>query len=215
MNKSTNKPINKPINKVPKGKRSINISKGNMKLGIIPNLSLTPGTTCTALACKTCLKSCYALKAYRMYKTTRAAWDKNTKIAKEDLPTMERELGDYFTGISAPRFFRVHVAGDFVSLEYAQMWARIASSAPKTSFLAFTKAFDIAQQVSWPENFKIVYSAWPGVEAPPPGKPVAWMDDGTETRIPPGSIHCPGNCESCGMCWSLDELGKDVYFLKH
>jgi hypothetical protein len=196
-------------------KRATKISGGNSKLGPIPNLSLAPGVTCTSIACETCLMDCYARNFYRMYKNVRKAWDTNTKLALEDLPTMERELNEYFSGLASPKFFRVHVAGDFVSLDYAEMWARVASAAPTTKFLAFTKSFDIVQKVSWPDNFKIVYSAWPGVPAPPAGRPVAWMDDGTETRIPARSVHCPGNCESCGMCWSLDELGKDVYFSKH
>ena len=37
---------------------------------------------------------------------------------------------------------------------------------------------------------------------------------GTETRIPEGSLECPGDCNHCGMCWALPEIGKDTYFHK-
>ena len=176
---------------------------------------MTPGKSCSAAACSSCLKDCYAMKAYRQYPATRAAWDGNLAATLEDIPAMEAELGMYFSKLSAPRFFRVHVAGDFVTLDYAKMWARVAAAAPSTCFLAFTKCFEIAQQVDWPDNMRIVYSAWPGVDAPPAGRPIAWMDDGTETRIPENAVHCPGNCENCGMCWNLQDLGRDVYFTKH
>src|ERR1035437_875610 len=33
-----------------------------------------------------------------------------------------------------------------------------------------------------------------------------------ETRVPADAIACPGNCESCGMCYELERLGHDVVF---
>jgi hypothetical protein len=44
---------------------------------------------------------------------------------------------------------------------------------------------------------------------------IAWMQDGTETRIPKGAIECHGNCETCGLCYELPRLGVDVVFHKH
>ena len=97
------------------------ISDGNSKVGRIPNISLTPGRTCSAEACRTCLAGgCYAMKSYRMYPSVRRSWDANTDLAINDLATMERELTAYFGSMVAPRFFRIHVAGDFVHREYAQ-----------------------------------------------------------------------------------------------
>ena len=61
------------------------ISSGNSKLGNIPNISLTPIKACGN--CSACSADCYALKAYRMYKGTKASWDafftatKNAKVA--------------------------------------------------------------------------------------------------------------------------------------
>ena len=62
----------------------------------------------------------------------------------------------------------------------------------------------------------ILFSAWPGMAfLNPQGHRVAWMQDGTETRVPADAIACPGNCESCGMCYELERLGHDVVFHKH
>lgn len=194
------------------------ISNGNSKVGRIPNLSLTPGRSCSPEACKTCLThGCYAMKSYRQYKNVRSAWDNNTELALHDLDTMERDLLTYFGSMVAPRFFRLHVGGDFITREYAQMWARIAAAAPGTNFLAFTKQWDTVRGIEFPSNFSLVLSAWPGTEIPADLRErysVAWLDDGSE-EIPSGAMECPGNCETCGACWGLSRMGIDVRFKKH
>jgi hypothetical protein len=194
------------------------ISNGNSKVGRIPNLSLTPGRSCSAEACRTCLSGgCYAMKSYRQYKNVRAAWDTNTELALHDLGTMERDLTAYFGSMVAPRFFRLHVGGDFISREYAEMWARIAAAAPSTNFLAFTKQWDMVRGVEFPGNFSLVLSAWPGTEIPADLRErysVAWLDDGSE-EIPTSAMECTGNCETCGACWGLSRMGIDVRFHKH
>lgn len=194
------------------------ISNGNSKLGTIANMSLTPGRTCSAEACRTCLSGgCYAMKSYRMYKNVRAAWDANTALATGDLPTMEADLMNYFGAVTAPRFFRIHVGGDFVSREYAKMWARVAASNPGTNFLAFTKQWDMVRGVEFPANFSLVLSSWPGTVIPEDLRrqySVAWLDDGSED-VPADALECPGNCATCGVCWSLAKRGIDVRFAKH
>lgn len=197
----------------------IHISAGNAKLGKVPNFSLVPGRTCSAEACKTCLKEgCYAMKSYRVYPSVKKAWDDNTAAAVENLPALEAELNRYFAGMNAPRYFRLHVGGDFVSREYAAMWARVMEKAPHTNFLAFTKQFDHIRGVQFPANASIVLSAWPGCEIPSDLRSlysVAWLDDGTGSRIPADAIPCPGNCEHCGACWGLAKIKLDVCFTKH
>lgn len=192
------------------------ISNGNSKLGNIGNWSVTPGRTCSACACKTCLlDGCYALDSYNRFPTTRAAWDENTELAMHNLPALEAILNAYFAAITAPRYFRVHVGGDFFSREYAEMWARVAAAAPGTRFLAFTKQWDCVRGVAFPENFKLILSAWPGTEIPADLLAlyhVAWLDDGTVDGIPADAIVCPGKCETCGTCWNLDH---DTVFIKH
>ncbi len=190
------------------------ISKGNIKLGGIPNFSLTPGKTCSKEACNTCLKSCYAMKAYRQYKGTRDAWDRNSDIAVSNPIEIFNQVHEYLEK-KKPRFFRIHVAGDFVSKDYARVWMDLASCHPETKFLAFTKRWDIVDDMTVPDNLSIIYSAWPGCPPPPSTRQRAWVQDGTETRIPDDAIECPGRCENCNMCWSLPSIRKDVFFHKH
>ena len=194
------------------------ISKGNIKVGAIPNWSLTPGRTCSAEACKTCLSGgCYAMKAWKQYANVRKAWDENSTLAESDIPALETFFDLYFSAMSAPRFFRIHVAGDFVSRPYAEMWARVAEKHPGTRFLAFTKQWENVRGVVFPENFSLVLSGWPGTEIPgdlSAQYAKAYCVD-TPEEIPEDGFHCPGSCENCGACWELGKRGIDVYFVKH
>jgi hypothetical protein len=91
---------------------------------------------------------------------------------------------------------------------------RIADAHPHTHLLAFTKAFEIVNRYedreAVPANLVIVFSAWPGMRfLNPHGHRVAWMQGGTETRVPEDAIGCPGNCETGGLCYELPRLGRE------
>lgn len=194
------------------------VSGGNIKVGDIANWSLTPGRTCSATACKTCLREgCYAMKSYKMYPSVRKAWDENTELAVSGLEKLEPFFDLYFSGMNAPRFFRIHVAGDFVSSEYAEMWARVAARHPGTRFLAFTKQWDNVRGIDFPENFSLVLSGWPGTEIPADlsAQYAKAICVESAEEIPADGFHCPGSCENCGACWELGKRGIDVYFVKH
>lgn len=196
----------------------VSISKGNRKLGCVPNISMTPGKSCVKDV--PCLgQGCYALKAPRLYPATRAAWRRNEYLARNHPDSYFKQIAAQVT-TAKPRLFRWHVAGDILSGDYLRGMCRIAVANPHTHFLAFTKNFDVVNQFedreAVPANLVIVFSAWPEMSFSNPHRHrVAWMQDGTETRVPEDAIECPGNCESCGMCYELDRLGRDVVFHKH
>lgn len=202
--------------------RKIHISTGNNKMGAIPSFSLPCGVSCSLEARTSCYIDCY----YRKHCEDR--FPEVRRNSRENFFSflswpewVEQELNKYFSAMTAPRFFRIHVGGDFFSPCYLQMWLRIAEKHPKTNFLAFTKQFDVLTQVlrdghQVPENFSMVLSAWPGMKLPlflTSKFPIAWMQDGTEDRIPADAIECNDNCAQCGKCWAMD--GKDVVFNKH
>ena len=65
-------------------------------------------------------------------------------------------------------------------------------------------------------NLVIVFPAWAGMRFLNPHRHrVAWMQDGTETRVPEDAIGGPGNCETCGLCYELSRLGRNVVFYEH
>jgi hypothetical protein len=184
------------------------ISRGNTKVPY-PNVSLTPVESCGN--CEGCKAKCYALKAYRQYPNVRTAWDINLEHAKDG--SLFVEIENYLCK-HKPRFFRWHVAGDILDQVYLDHMCQLADVHPETKFLAFTKMYHLDYSRK-PENLTIVFSAWPGQPMPETTMPISWVQDGTETRIPDNALECPGNCGSCGMCWSLPKLGRDVYFHIH
>lgn len=187
------------------------ISSGNMKLGGIPNVSLRPIADCAN--CEACKKSCYAMKAWRMYSSVRDAWKENAHLARDP-----KTRADWFRSIDRyiakkkPKYFRWHVAGDILDQNYYGWMAAMAKRHPDTKFLCFTKRFDLNYS-GRPSNLAIVLSMFPGMKVPKKKLPRAWMQDGTEKRIPSGSVECEGNCRVCNACWDLQ--GKDVFFHKH
>jgi hypothetical protein len=157
------------------------------------------------------------MKAYRQYKGTRSAYDRNADAmttGRDSMMDAFKQIDSFLTK-KAPAFFRVHVAGDFTSQEYFSMWMATAAAHPGTKFLAFTKSYSMIDESIIPDNFSLVFSCWPGLEAPTTDRRKAWMQDGTDERVPGDAITCPGHCDGCGMCWSIDSVGHDVVFNKH
>lgn len=197
-------------------KIDIRISPGQKtKMGMsIPSVSMRPIKDCGN--CSHCRADCYALKAWSMYKETRAAWTANGKSFRADPFASIQVVHNWLKRKrKLPRFFRIHVAGDFLSQDHLEAWSLLAGQWPAVKFLAFTKMYGLDYGVC-PDNLQVVFSMWPGMpDTAPAGAPRAWMQDGTETRIPDDAIECPGRCEDCGMCWSLSSIGRDVYFHQH
>lgn len=198
----------------------LHISKGNSKMGAVPSFSLPSGVTCSHQACKTCFKDCYWRRHVEArFPLVRKQSAHNLNVCQNALEEAEKYLNWYFDSPTSPRLFRIHVGGDFFNKEYFAMWVRVISSHPDTQFLAFTKQFDVIAEYkeALPENFSLVLSAWPGMDIPDDLQsifPIAWMQDGTESRIPYDAIECGGNCGECGAkCWTLS--GHDVVFNKH
>lgn len=197
--------------------RRIRISKGNSKVPA-PNLSLTPGISCSIDACKTCYKEgCYARKAYRQYPNVRDAWDTNTTIATQDPFVFVNELFEW-THEFYPEYFRLHVGGDFVTHEYYDAFMMMAESSKlKTKYLAFTKKYKYSPR-PWVKNVKVVWSMWPGIDLPDgwESMPTAWLeeDDRRPTDLP--YIMCPGHCGECQFqCWEKVDVNMPVVFKKH
>lgn len=196
----------------------LSISKGNTKMGKVASISHTPVAGCGKGI--PCAKDCYAMKAFKMYKNVRNSWQGNLDAWNEDGL-------EYFAVLRAwieknrPRFFRFFVAGDIPDDTYLALMLETADMFPGTKFLCFTKRHDLFADPSLLRvldtipNLSIIASMWPCWGDPGIGLPRVWMQDGSETRIPDNAIQCIGNCETCGMCFSLRNLGRDVYFNKH
>lgn len=121
------------------------------------------------------------------------------------------------------RFFRWHVSGDIVDIDYLRHMVKIAEELPHTMFLAFTKQYDIVNQFvaeggSIPNNLKIIFSAWKGF---PMNNPYDFPTSEVifkDTEIQDSWKICGGNCSTCACrgvgCWELQK-GETIAFYKH
>jgi hypothetical protein len=194
-----------------RGDLRVSVSTGNEKLYDVPNVSLD-FSTCRKNA--PCAKECYAKNAYRRFAKTRDAWRENTRAARGDMPFFFECVGDALLRTGA-RMFRVHVAGDFFSLDYMRAWYAFAREHGETRFLAFTKRYTYASMAEngRPDNFTTVLSAWPGLTVDNPHSlPVAWY--GEDARAGFSRQRCGGNCEECGACFTA-RRGFEVVLAKH
>jgi len=190
------------------------ISKGNKKLGGIPNISLPPVWSCVKGV--PCSKGCYSLKAYRMYPNVKTAWNNNLAMAKTNRIKYFSDINDFLKN-KKPAYFRWHVAGDILDVNYFRWMNDLAYMHPNTKFLSFTKNYKVVNEYvkngnEIPENLVIYYSAWPGyVIDNPYDFPIAFMQDGNEI-IPDSAFKCPGSCENCKHCFVT---WQSIYFIKH
>jgi hypothetical protein len=151
----------------------------------------------------------------------RKQWDANLEHLERDMEGFFEEIYKKLSSKITYKFFRWHVGGDLVNAVHFSYIQGIARLLPEIKFLIFTKQYEIinysvSEQFPFPPNLTVVFSGWPGLEMDNPNNfPVAWMDDGTDQRIPEDAIHCFGSCENCGICWSLKGVNKDVKFDRH
>ena len=198
--------------------KTISISPGNRKMGLIPSVSLPPVITC-AYGCK-CANKCYAAKLCRIYPTVRAAYERNLEILMEDPDCYWAQLGAI---LQKSRYFRLHVSGDFLDSDYLRNVAHLARQNPDCQILAFTKQYDMVNDHlevygSIPANLHIIFSAWPGMPMENPhGLPVAHVIFRGEDPAPDWKI-CGGNCATCACqgvgCWEL-QPGEHIAFYEH
>lgn len=194
------------------------ISKRNSKMGEIPSVSLPPIITCKH--CETCKYKCYALKLCKFRKTMLQSYERNYELLKVNRDS-------YFLQIKAAasmtRFFRYHVSGDIVDIDYLHRMCKLARELKETEFLCFTKNYEDVNEYLTnhrkPKNMHLIFSLpFDGAEIDNPHNlPTAAVilkgnEPKDEWKI------CGGNCTECACrgvgCWELKK-GETIAFYQH
>lgn len=106
-------------------------------------------------------KDCYCdFNKFQRYKTPKASAMRNLILARYFREWLENAITAQIIADKAEQV-RIHVAGDFFSIEYAEMWSRIAKRFPNVIFWTYTKvpfALDILSNI---DNLHIVPSLTP------------------------------------------------------
>lgn len=82
--------------------------------------------------------TCYATKGCYNFKSTVRSLMKKTILCYEFLEFVERAIRAQIEADNI-KLCRIHAAGDFFSLEYAEMWKRIVETFPGVTFWTYTK----------------------------------------------------------------------------
>ncbi len=185
-------------------------------MGRLASFSVTPVETCPNHS--HCAAKCYALKAYKAYPATKLAYDRNTDLARNNIPELKRQLQEFLTTYKKD-YFRIHVAGDFFSQSYLNMWIEVITEFPNINFLAFTKAFTLDYSEK-PDNLQILFSTF---DTMPKGTDKKLYEKykfqiaraGEVNPDPDNYKECPGSCETCKSCWHANENKHNIFFHYH
>ena len=187
---------------IPLDDLSVTISKGNMKVGNVPNVSLPSDKTCPH--CKDCQFACYDKKACLQYPNVMDARAKNYSIMHRSLEKYFAQIKEYLQKMKE-KFFRFHVGGDISSEEYLDGMVNVTNEVKNNNW-TYTKSQDIVNEYiekhggNWKKiapYLVIMYSKWGYAKIDNPyNMPVFWtIVEGQEK--PKDMYHCPGNCGIC------------------
>lgn len=201
------------------------ISNGNSKIGKVMNVSLMPVITCGN--CKECKGFCYDIKACLRYPDTVI----NARMRNTVLLFKNRD--EYFNRINwkisrrkKNKFFRWHVAGDIIDIDYFSRMVEIAVNHPDFIFWTYTKMYAIVNEFcdkygkdAIPANFHIMFSKWDGLKLDNPYNfPVfaCKLKDGNVDLMPWEEMYkCPGNCDICKKANRGCLNGENTYADEH
>jgi len=212
------------------GPLTICISRGNRKIGRVLNVSLMPVMTCGN--CKHCKGICYDIKACLQYSGVIPARVRNTLLAREHREEYFRLIDQACTRRKRNKYFRWHVAGEILDLDYFARMVEIARKHPDFRFWTYTKMYELVNQYcdqnggksAIPENLSIMFSEWKiqtddgrFVVIPfnnPYGFPVFAVRFHGEEE-PKHLFRCPGNCDICKESHHGCPYGESSYADEH
>lgn len=160
--------VNSPLGLIP-----LPLVDGNEKIGKgIYHFSTLPGTkeyTVTINGKKyqtkgTCVCDCigcYAMTGNYRYSNTINNIGIRNVLARDYMAWLEKAIGAQIQAENI-KFIRIHASGDFFSLEYAEMWKRLAMSFPGVTFWTYTKNAACESIFDGLDNANIVKSVIPG-----------------------------------------------------
>lgn len=204
-----------------KKEKHVCISKSNIKLGMIPSVSLPPIVTCSPNACKFCGKKCYARKMCKLRPSVKESYENNLDILLNDKEKFWREVSG---SMALTTYFRFFVSGDIYDKDFLENMVLCAKKNKHCSILCFTKKYSLVNEYlehhRLPKNLHLIFSVWKGLECFNTNNlPEAhiFYKNGT-TTAKDGAKYCSGNCTECAVenknCWTLKK-GEQILFREH
>lgn len=204
------------------------ISSGNSKIGRVLNVSLPPVISCSN--CSKCMYYCYDIKALIRYTVTVVnARARNWAVLVKDRDEYFRRIDEKLARRRSRKFFRWHVSGDIIDIDYLDRMVKLARKYPDFRFWTYTKHYALVNAYhranggrdAIPENLVIMFSKWDGVPMENPyNHPIfaCRMKDGnvdTPEEFFRKTFKCPGNCDYCTEHFRGCVAGESAYTDQH
>ncbi|MCK4387794.1 MAG: hypothetical protein KAW00_03385 [Dehalococcoidia bacterium] len=122
-----------------KVKEPLQVSRWNTKLGVLPSFSLPVLKTCPGKT-EFCSRLCYGLNGRFARQRVREIYQSNLEVSKQ-ADFVERIVRELLK--TKPEAFRLHVVGDFYSVEYVEKWLEIADRVPDIKFFGSTRSWRV------------------------------------------------------------------------
>ena len=195
------------------------ISAGNRKIGRVMNVSLPPILTCAN--CSGCLHLCYDIKACIQYASCLDARIRNLAILQLDRAEYFRRIEQAISRRRTNKYFRWHVAGDIIDIDYFDHMVRIAREHADFVFWTYTKNYGVVN--AWvaehgleniPANLSVMFSEWRGM---PMDNPYGFAEFRVvfKDEERPQGFYCPGNCDVCKAAGRGCVARETVYCMEH
>lgn len=182
------------------------VAKGRMRGFPIFTLTLEERATCP----RSCLewKTCYG---------NTSNWSRRIKHGRALEEMLWVELAAKQAAHPGGFLVRLHILGDFYSLDYAELWAEALEAYPALNVFGYTARApdsDIGQVIaeligSRPDRFHIRFSGWEGATN---GSVVVDRAEEAEHLICPAQLGKTDCCATCALCWQTD---RTIAFLRH
>lgn len=194
------------------------ISAGNRKIGRVYNVSLAPIICCKN--CSACKHYCYDIKAVLQYANVADARARNTAIVQLDREGFFARIDEFISSKKRcqHKYFRWHVSGEILDIDYFDHMVRIARRHPDWIFWTYTKMYSVVNE--WiaingrdalPANFTVMFSEWAGVPMYNPyGMPEFRVRMNPDDAAP-AAYKCPGNCDVCKAAHRGCVCGETVF----
>ena len=189
--------------------------KGGGKVGLkVYTYSRPPIATCPG-ATELCKSICYDLPYSARYPSVKLNRASNLGSSIPPIPNTAQKL-------------RIHIGGDFDTVEYINNWHRELSARPDVQAWAYTRSWAVPklrralERLRQLPNLQLFASVDRTTKGDPPaGWRLAKLVNDPPVSVERGSILCPEqtgkrpDCESCGYCFTPREKTRHIIFLQH
>jgi len=187
-------------------KESARISRWNTKVGVLPSFSLPVLKTCPGKT-DCCSRLCYGLNGRFLLPLMREIHQTNLEASRQTafVQRIARQIKK-----TRSRVFRLHVVGDFYSVEYVERWLEIADRLPDVKFFGSTRSWrvpNLSDAVKRLRDLPNVYLR-ASIDPSHPDKPSSswgvWSIEGKGDPCP-HDYSSVDNCTVCRKCWQFKD----------